>query len=117
MQRLAQESPLIENRLTLEDSVRGTAIQQHALPQAVQLYVHDLRDEPAFGCRRQRALQSPQLRVLPLERLEAHAAQLDGTLLGAQAIVFAPQYVAGLEALLHPGPGRGRRADGELQRV
>jgi hypothetical protein len=73
---LAEQAFVIEHGLALEDAVPGATVDQHALAQAVQLDVHDLRNEPAFRDGRERLLQAAQLIVFLCQSLVAHGPQL-----------------------------------------
>src|SRR5207247_10360380 len=114
VRRLADQSPVIEHRLCLEDPVDRPAVDEEALPEAAQLDVDDLRREPAVRERGQGRTQSAQLAVLARQRLVTHRAQLEVALRGAQACILGLQPLATLEALRDPMPGRGRGVHREL---
>jgi hypothetical protein len=50
---------VIEHRLGFEDAIDGAPVDEDALPQAVELDVHDLRRQPTVGNRRKRVPEAP----------------------------------------------------------
>jgi len=82
MNGLTQEALLVKNRLASEHAVARSSVQDGPVVVCfLGPVVHHLGRKPALGSGRQGVLESTQLRVLMLERLITHRAQLHGALL------------------------------------
>jgi len=114
---LAYDALVVQDDLGLEDTVGCPSVNQDALAQAVDLSIHNLCGQPSISDWRQCVPKPPQLAVFTREGLKSHRAQLELTLLLAQAIVLGAQGVSGLGALLQPPPGSRRGAHRELNGV
>ena len=94
MCRLSYQSLVVQHRLALEQTIARASVDEHALPQTVELNVHNLSDDPALGHRWQCFLQSAQLIVFVGERLVPHGPQLQLAVPGNQAGVLGPEGIA-----------------------
>ncbi len=91
VRRLTEHALVVEHRLRLEHTVGDAAIDEHSRTQAVDLRVHDLRDQPLLCHRRQRRAESAQFGVLTRQRFVAHGSQFQVTQAGAQVAVLSAQ--------------------------
>src|SRR5581483_10729398 len=105
--RLTEQPGIVQDRLTLEDSVDGAPVDQDALAQAVELNIHDLRDEPPLGNGGQCPLQAAQLIVLSRQGLEPHGSKLELAQPPEQLSVLTAQRITRRNAFLQPLPGGG----------
>ncbi len=105
MRRLSHQSLVVQHSLALEQTIARASIDEHALPQAIELDIHNLSDDPALRHRWQGFLQTAQLIVFVGERLVPHGPQFQLAVPGNQARVLGPEGIARGEALLDPPPG------------
>ena len=116
-QGLADEAGVSQNGLGFEHAIDCAAIDQQSLPLTGGLRADDFAWQPFVDQRWRRCLQATQCRVLAFQRLEAQRPDLQFALMGTQLGIFRLQFRAGLQHILQPASGGGRRIDRKIQRV
>ncbi len=114
---LAENAVRIEDGLTFECAILRSLVDQHSVPERIQIHTHDFRDQGTFLDARRGFANVAQPSILLRERLEALQTQIGDTQLGAQIRIARAQLIAIGETRCHPIPRLAGRLHDQMQRM